>query len=260
MKKISIICLFLLITVTFNALAQNVDEIVQRANNKAFYQGKDGKAQVEMTITDSQGRTRRRQFTILRMDITDGGEQKYYVYFSQPPDVRDMVYMVWKHPGSDDDRWLYLPALDLVRRIAASDKRSSFVGSDFLYEDISGRALSLDEHQLVSSEGDAYKVKNTPKNPKNVKFSYYYVYIDKQSFLPTKSEYYNNQGELYRIIEALKIETIQGYPTIVKMKATDLTTGSSTVSEFSQIEYDINLSQDIFSERYLRRPPMRWIK
>lgn len=237
-----------------------VEEIVDKANKTAFYEGKDGKAEVYMTITDSQGRTRERKFNILRLDIEEGGEQKYYVYFTEPSDVRDMVYMVWKHPGKDDDRWLYLPALDLVRRIAASDKRSSFVGSDFLYEDISGRALTLDTHELISSEGGNYKVKNVPKKPGNVKFSYYYVYIDKENFMPVKSEYYNEEGEIYRKIEALEVKNIDGHPTTVKMKATDVNNGSNTVSEFSQIEYDIGLTEDIFTERYLRRPPRRWLR
>ncbi len=29
-----------------------------------------------------------------------------------------MTLLVWKHQDRDDDRWLYLPALDLVKRIA----------------------------------------------------------------------------------------------------------------------------------------------
>jgi len=50
----------------------SVDDIVSRANIKAYYEGKDGKAEVMMTITDRQGRERIRQFTILRMDLKDG--------------------------------------------------------------------------------------------------------------------------------------------------------------------------------------------
>ncbi|MBD3264603.1 MAG: outer membrane lipoprotein-sorting protein, partial [Candidatus Omnitrophica bacterium] len=141
-----------------------VDEIINKANKVAYYEGEDGRATVEMTITDSQGRKRERGFEILRLDLTDGGEQKYYVYFKDPPDVRDMVYMVWKHLNRDDDRWMYLPALDLVRRIAASDKRSSFVGSHFAYEDISGRNPSDDKHELLEETDDMYVLKSTPKD------------------------------------------------------------------------------------------------
>ncbi|MHC4792257.1 MAG: outer membrane lipoprotein-sorting protein, partial [Planctomycetota bacterium] len=91
----------------------DVETIVNKANVVAYYQGKDGKAKVQMTTTDKKGRTRLHEFIILRKDIKDGGDQKYYVYFLKPADVRKTVFMVHKHADieKDDDRWLYLPAL-----------------------------------------------------------------------------------------------------------------------------------------------------
>jgi len=238
----------------------SVDEIVKRANIAAYYQGKDGMADVNMVITDSLGRKRIRKFTILRMNIQEGKDQKFYVYFYKPEDVRDMVYMVWKHVGADDDRWLYLPALDLVRRIAASDKRSSFVGSHFVYEDVSGRGIEEDTHELAGEENGCYKIKNTPKSKKFIDFAYYYVWVRKDNFLPIKGEYYNDQGEKYRVIEAEEIKDIQGHPTIVRMKASDLKSGGNTVISYDKVEYDIGLDEKIFTERRLRRPPSKWIK
>ena len=262
MNKVLSILIFLSIGLisVFSLFAQpSVDEIVDRANKASYYAGDDGKAKVTMTITDSQGRTRSRVFIILRKDISDGGQQKYYVYFIQPPDVSDMVYMVWKHLDRDDDRWMYLPALDLVRRIAASDKRSSFVGSNFVYEDISGRALTEDEHKLISSDDNEFVVRNTPKDKSNVEFSYFDVHIRKDNFIPYKAEYFDSQSKLYKVLEATEIKDIQGYPTAVKQKATDLISGGNTVIEFSDISYDIGLTEDIFTERYLRKPPRKWL-
>jgi hypothetical protein len=79
----------------------DVQTIVNKANLVAYYQGDDGKAKVKMTIIDKQGQKRERQFNILRKDVSDGGDQKYFVYFELPADVRGMVYMVHKHtePG-----------------------------------------------------------------------------------------------------------------------------------------------------------------
>jgi hypothetical protein len=125
--------------------AQNltdVQEIVERANLAAYYAGDDGRARVRMTITDAQGRERIRQFVILRRDISEGGDQDYALLFERPADVRNTVFIVHKHVGKNDDRWLYLPDLDLVKRIAAGDERTSFVGSHFVYEDVSGRVGS----------------------------------------------------------------------------------------------------------------------
>ncbi|WP_456387367.1 outer membrane lipoprotein-sorting protein [Desulfolithobacter sp.] len=233
----------------------DVEKIVNRANLAAYYAGDDGRAEVTMTITDSQGRVRKRQFVILRKDKQDGGEQFFYVYFKKPSDVRKMVFMVHKHIGRDDDRWLYLPALDLVKRIAASDKRTSFVGSNFLYEDVSGRGLEEDVHELIETTDRFYLVKNTPKDPDSVEFSEYTVWIDKQTFMPVKSEYLDKNGQKYRLVEALEIRDIQGYPTVIRSRAADLVNGSETVAEFTGIKYNIGLKDRIFTERYLRRPP-----
>ncbi len=243
-----------------NAWALSADEIVEKANLVSYYAGQDGSSQVAMTITDSRGRQRNREFAILRMNVERGGKQKFYVYFHQPADVARMVYMVWKHIGQDDDRWLYLPALDLVRRIAASDKRSSFVGSHFVYEDVSGRSPEADTHELVEETDTSYQLKNIPKDKKNVEFAYYFVWVDKDNFMPMKAEYYNDQDELIRTIEALEVKEIEGYPTVVKSKVTDQLREGHTVMEFSQIDYDVGLEDKLFQERYLRRPPAKWIR
>jgi outer membrane lipoprotein-sorting protein len=245
--------------------APDVDTIVSKANIMAYYQGDDGKAKVNMKITDKNGQAREREFIILRKDDTDGGDQKYFVYFIRPSDVRGMVFMVHKHAAldKDDDRWLYLPALDLVKRIAASDKRTSFVGSDFLYEDVSGRNLAEDTHELVETTDEYYVIKNVPKVPDAVEFSYYNVSICRETFIPMKMEYYDKNNRLYRTIESAKLEQIASeengqsveFPTVVKSVVSDLNSGSKTEMEFTNVQYNIGLSDNIFSERYLRRPP-----
>ena len=137
---------------TARAQAPAVDEIVKKANHVAYYQGKDGRARVAMAITDEQGRTRNRELTLLRRNTgDDDGDQKFYVYFHLPADVNKMAFLVWKHLKSEDDRWLYLPALDLVKRIASAEKRTSFAGSNFFYEDVSGRNINDDTHELAKT-------------------------------------------------------------------------------------------------------------
>ena len=62
--------------------------------------------------------------TMLRKNFGEpGGEQKYFMYFSSPGGrARNMTFMVYKYPGKDADRWLFVPAINMVRRIAAQDK------------------------------------------------------------------------------------------------------------------------------------------
>lgn len=244
-----------LLALALPAAEPTVDEIVQKANQVSYYAGKDGRAEVEMTIKDDKGGTRVRKFAILRLN-GEGGAQKFYVYFKEPADVRSMAYLVWKYAGDkDDDRWLWLPALNLKKRIAPGDKRTSFVGSDFLYEDVSGRNLAEDTHELKETTDQFYVIRNTPKKPDAVEFSYYLVWIDRETFLPRKAEYYDKNDKLYRTVEATKVETVQGYPTVVESVASDLRAGTSTTNVFSGVEYDLGLDDNIFTERFLRRPP-----
>jgi outer membrane lipoprotein-sorting protein len=243
----------------------SVDEIVNKANLMAYYQGQDGKSSVSMKITDKSGNVRTRQFNILRKNDQLGGDQKYYVYFLQPPDVRRMVFMVHKHTAldKDDDRWLYLPSLDLVNRIAASDKRTSFVGSDFLYEDVSGRGLEEDTHELAEVTDEFFVVKNLPKDPASVEFKFFTVRIDRKTYLPVRMEFFDKADTLYRTIESLKVEPIKAkegdkeaeYITTTESVVKDLKSGSMTEMTFSNVQYNIGISDDIFTERYLRRPP-----
>ncbi len=250
----------------------DVDKIVNEANRVAYYQGADGKARVDMTITDSQGRTRERRLTILRRDqpdpsLSEGeqsddycGAQKIYAYFDRPADVNKTVFLVWKNLDKDDDRWMYLPALDLVKRISSTDKRTSFVGSNFYYEDVSGRNINDDVHELVKTTDDYYVLKNTPKNKDIVEFSYFEMWIHKASFLVVKTDYYDRENKKYRTYEALQVENIQGFPTVIKAKMTDLKTGGHTILEYSDVEYNIEIPEDIFTERYLRRPPRKYLR
>ncbi len=236
----------------------DVQEIVERANLAAYYAGEDGRAGVRMTITDAQGRERIRQFVILRRDVIDGGDQDYAVLFSRPADVRNTGFLVKKHVRADDDRWLYLPSLDLVRRIAAGDKRTSFVGSHFVYEDVSGRGVEEDTHELVETTDTFYVVKNTPVDAGSVEFSWWTVWIEKDTFLPAKMEYVDESGEVYRRIEALEVAEFGGHPTVTTMKVSDLRSGGTTVSEFRNVEYDLGIPESVFTERTLRSPSRQW--
>ncbi|HQM99503.1 MAG TPA: outer membrane lipoprotein-sorting protein, partial [Candidatus Hydrogenedentes bacterium] len=193
LKSFVLLWLMLMIFFAQNSRAADtpsVDEIVKKTNQTVYYQGQDGRAQVKMTIKDQQGNTREREFVILRRNMDDKNEeQNFYVYFKNPADVREMVFMVWKHISKDDDRWMYLPALDVVRQIASSDKRTSFVGSTFFYEDVSGRSLLEDNHELVETTENYYVVKNTPKNPASVEFDSFTMHIHKTTFVPVKVEF-----------------------------------------------------------------------
>ncbi len=237
----------------------NADEIVARANLAAYYAGADGRSEVRMIISDAQGRQQRRQFTVLRRNVEAGGDQQFLVVFSQPSDVRNTVFLVHKHVDRDDDRWLYLPGLDLVKRISAGDKRTSFVGAHYFYEDVSGRRPSDDTHELVETTDEYYVLRHAPIEAQSAEFTGYVTWIDRQTFLPMKIDYENAAGKLYRRVEVLEVEDIDGHPTVTTSRVTDLLTGGKTDMQFRYIKYDVGLPEQVFTERSLRNPPREWL-
>lgn len=270
MTRPALLCLSLLLPLAGpvgGATLADPDEIVRRANLAAYYAGGDGRSEARMVISDAQGRQQLRQFTVLRRNVAEpgsaeaaaGGDQEFLVVFSRPSDVRGTVYLVEKHVDRDDDRWLYLPALDVQKRIAASDKRTSFAGSNFFYEDVSGRRPSDDRHELVEVTDTYYVLKNTPVDPTQVEFDSYTMWIHQASYIPVKVEY-EKDGEVYRVAETLGVQQIQGYPTVTRSRMTDLRTGGSTTLDYSSVEYDVGLSDDLFTERYLRSAPAEYVK
>lgn len=247
------------------AFAQNsltAEEVIAKSRLVFFYSGDDMKAKVSMELINKDGKKRIRALTMLRKDYVEGGDQKHFMYFHKPADVKDTTFMVYKHPNKDDDRWLFIPAINLVKRIAANDKYASFVGSDFTYEDVSGRKPEEDSHTLLRKEKlgekSCFVIESIPKNPSE--YTKRISWVDETSFLPLKEEFYDKQNELYRQFEAQEIKDINGILTITKRVMKNIKTGHRTETVFQEVEYDLGIEDEIFSERYLRRPPLEWIR
>lgn len=242
--------------------ALTADEIIAKSRLVFYYAGDDMKARVSMKLINKDGRERIRDLTMLRKDYKEGGDQKYYMYFHKPADVKDTTFMVYKYPGRDDDRWLFIPAIDLVKRIAANDKFSSFVGSDFTYEDVSGRKPEEDTHALLRKEEtggkNCFVIESIPKETSV--YTKRVSWIDEANFLPLKEEFYDKQKELYRRFEAQGIRDINGILTVTQRIMKNIKTGHRTEVTVQEVRYNLGIEDDIFSERYLRRAPVKWIR
>ncbi len=260
MKFIQLAFICLIVISYADAYGQEAKKIAQRALEASYHQGKTLKAQVSMIIYDKKGRQRQREMTMLRTNDSDGPRvQKYYVYFSKPSDVKKMVFMVWKNRDRGDDRWLYLPAMDLVKRIAIGDERTSFIGSHFVYEDVSGRNVDGDTHEVLKESDEYFILRSTPKASIEVEFSYYKSWIDKETFIPMKVEYFNDQGILYRKYSVHRVAEVGGFPTVMESEIEDSLHGGKTQLTLTDVTYNLTLPASIFTERFLRRPPLKFL-
>ena len=240
----------------------SAEEIVKRSLDAFYYAGNDMRTKVRMKLINAQGNVREREMTMLRINVGKSGDQRYYIYFHGPADVKGTSFLVWKYPGKEDDRWIYVPALRLVKRIAADDKRSSFVGSDFTYEDVSGRDLDDETHALLRKENlggrPTYVVESKPKAPAD--YSRRLSWIDSERWLPLKEEYFDPRNEPLRTFTADKVEQTGKYWTVTARSMKNLQSGHRTEVVYQDVGYDVGLKPDIFTERYLRDAPGQWVR
>ena len=250
--------------VPLQVLALSGEEVMKKSQAAFLYAGKDFKARVVMKLINRDGQERLRELAMLRRNSGEpGGDQKFFMYFFQPADVKDMTFMTFKYPAKDDDRWLFVPALNMVKRIAAQDKRSSFVGSDFTYEDVSGRDIEDDAHAIEREEKlggrDCYVVKSTPRAG-DADFGHRFTWVDKASLLPLKEEQYDRKGVRYKLFTADEVAEVKGFPTVTRRTMKNLQSGHRTEVRYVKSDYDLGIEDSLFTERFLRQPPRKWIE
>ncbi|MEK7680126.1 MAG: hypothetical protein AAB356_08030 [Deltaproteobacteria bacterium] len=96
----ALICAFLAISAV--SYASPAEDAVKKSQQAFLYAGPDMKARVLMRLISKDGGVRVRELTMLRKNTGAAGEQKYYIYFHKPADVRSMTFMVWKYAGKDE--------------------------------------------------------------------------------------------------------------------------------------------------------------
>ena len=263
MMKTIIILAFLFPAVTYG---KDINKIMEQTHINSYYQGNDGKSQILMKVFSSKdSKPIKKMFYMLRMDKKDGGEQMFFTYFIKPTDIKRTSFLVHKKINDDDYRRLYIPASDKILSIAGSRKQDPFMGSDFSYEDVSGRHFTKDNHKLLSEEKlngvDVYVTLSTPK-VKESKIKSIKAWISKTDLIPLKVEYTNHDSKVYRRYTSSKVIDIQGFKTITKRTMESVLEGSHTEMLINpkKTQYNLGLTEDIFSERSLKNPPMKYFK
>ena len=245
--------------------AEDVNAIMKKAHLAAYYAGNDGTGQLLMKVYPKNGKAIKKMFNMLRLDIKEGGRQMFFTYFTAPSDIKRTTFLVHKNVASDDFRRLYIPASDKVIAIAGSRKQDPFMGSDFTYEDVSGRHFSKDNHKLLGSESiggeDCYVTESKPKKKGNDIYTKIKAWISKKTYISMKVEFYGQDGLLMRTYTSGKIKVMGGHPTILKREMVS-EAGTKTVILVNpkSVKYDVGLKESDFTERSLKNPPMKFLK
>ncbi len=234
------------------------EEIMKNVDQRD--EGQDQVSMSKQRLINSRGQERKRDSIYIKKNYKgkDGIDEKIIIFIQSPPQVKGTAFLNWSYveKGKDDDQWLYLPALRKVRRLSASDKEDSFMGTDLTYDDMGDRQVEEDVHKLLRSESlngkDCYVVESVPKD-KNYMYSKKVSWIIKNEWLPVKVEFYDRKGR------HLKTQTFDGWKkvngvwVIGKLEMANHQTGHRTVMPIEQVKVNVGVSDDMFTERMLTK-------
>jgi hypothetical protein len=229
-------------------------DIMLKVDNRP--DGNDRKSVMHMILINKRGRKRER--TVLSYSKDYGKDRKNIMYFQEPADVKGTGFLSWEYddPSKDDDRWLYLPALKKVRRISGSSKNDYFMGSDFTYDDMGGRSVDDDTHTLMKEEATdqrlCWVVQSVPRE-KNAMYARVIRWIDKESLLPVKAEYYDKKGNLLKVLSLKEFRLHDGFWTAFKWLMENHQRKHQTILEMKTMEYDIGTRDSMFRVSTLER-------
>ena len=183
---------------------------------------------------------------------------KSLIRFVRPADVKGTGFLMWEYrdAGRDDDQWLYLPALQKVKRIVAKQKREKFMGTDFTYEDLGGRDINRDTYDLLGEETvfeeECYRIKATPLE-EDPAYSKRIVWISKERWTVRKVEFYDRKGRLLKILHIPELHRDGDFWTVDRMIMEDVQKAHKTVLVVSDVSYESGMEDSFFTQRFLTR-------
>ncbi len=253
MKIKFLLILFILTGLTLIS-AQDGYEIMKKMDEKTT--PKTSHSLVQMILTDQHGQQNER--VIEQWSAKDNNENTHSIMiFHSPASVKNTRFLTRENKDREDDQWIFLPALNKVRRIASSDEGSSFMGTEFTYSDMGSRELNDYTYKYLGEETiqgyECYIVESNPKpntdSPYTKTISW--ITVDEGILTVMKAEIYKSETEILKVLLVEKISKISGYWIPTKIIMTNTQNQRSTTIVQQKLELDKAVNSQRFSQRFL---------
>jgi hypothetical protein len=132
-----------------------------------------------------------------------GQDTKIYMRFTTPAKIKGTAFLsLKKSPTENSDQWIYFPAYKKARRLSSRKKTDAFLDSDFNNGDISfeyhlGYTFKVLREDKLGDKA-VYVVEGTSPAEADTLYSKQILYIDRDTKLNLRSDFYNKKGELFK--------------------------------------------------------------
>lgn len=238
-----------------------VVEIMQK--NFVVNKVADSVSDATFTLTNKSGQERVRQTFGTTKLQGNGLDNMRMTRFLSPADIKGTVSLLVEHADKDDDIWIYLPALKKVRRMVASNKKDSFVGTDFSYGDVIGHKVGEWDHKLLGEEvvdgKTCYVIESLPKSD-DIKASSGYSrrkgWIRKDNYMTVKSEFWDESGQPVKtstFSDIQQVDPAHDKWQAMRLEAANVQTGHRTIIKFDNFKVNQQVKDDFFTTRYMEK-------
>ena len=195
------------------------------------------------------------------------GTSKAILRFTAPAEVKGVALLIVNHPDRASDQWMWTPAIERDRRIAAQDRSTRFFGTDFSFEDLEERDIDQFDYKFQDEESigglACWKIESKPKQSVSSQYTSSMLWIRKDNYLAAQIENYSSSGahnglspvrsdKLVRRIRYSDIQNVGGIWTPRTVEVYDATRKSRTVLKLEKLEYNVPMKDEDFTLEALR--------
>jgi hypothetical protein len=254
MKKI---VLSLIAIMTVGAVVAQTPEAkgleIAKAAEKADIGFNSSTVNIKMTLKNKNGQTSERLLTTKTFELTEDGD-KSLIVFNSPRDVKGTATLTFTHKKGADDQWLFLPSIKRVKRISSKNKSGPFVGSEFAYEDLSSQEVEKYAYKFIEEKGNLLIVEQDPVDPKSGYTRRLVTYNKERGYRIEKVEFYDRKNSLLKTLIYTDYNVYKGkFWRAGTFNMVNHQTNKETKLEFSDYDFEINLTEEDFSQVALKR-------
>ncbi len=191
----------------------------------------------------------------LEMEYWTQGRKQSLFRITSPARERGMATL-----RDDQNIWNYLPRTDRVIRLSPAMMGASWAGSHFTNNDLVRESRMAEDYEFeITFEGErrgyeVIEIKCTPKEDAPVEWGKVMVTVRAESYQPMFVVYHDEDLEAVRYITYHEIREFDDreVPSVMRVIPADARNESTTL-RILEARYNVEIDDDIFSLRNLRR-------
>lgn len=206
-------------------------------------------------IRTKAGKEKRRvrAFTRYEKKFSSGSyEKKQLLRFQEPKSIKGTGLLSWTRRDGTTEQWFFLPRLKTSKRIKTKEKGKSFMGTDFIYEDLENREVKDDSLTLEGRETiegySCYVVRTIPR----VESAYWgkKIYVDDKIWQIRKVEFFQDENTLEKTLYVRDFTQQSDFWSPAMLEMTKVN-GNHTIMTIDSFKPNAGLENQIFTKSFL---------